>query len=143
MQLILKISIQSSHYVKYKATLYTHTYIHIQIYIYMDAEKKKIKQIFKYKHQIFYFNDWTEMLRLKCTTSRPELAVAVSWVTSAAYLPTHSGSGGADYSELSIAQTLCACYIHTVMHLETEHLADTPLLGLGQKGCPHKTYYHT
>lgn len=27
-------------------------------------------------------------------------------------------------------------YFHTVMHLETEHPADTPLLGLGQQGCP-------
>lgn len=82
------------------------------------------------------------MLRLKCTTSGPELALAVSRVTSAVYLPTHPGSSRAYYFKLSTAQTLCACYFHQVMHLETEHLADTPLLGLGQQGCPHKTLSH-
>lgn len=66
---------------------------------------------------LFQCLDWN--VRLKCTTSGPDLALAVSWVISAVYLPTHSGSGRGYYSELSTAQTLCACYFHRVMHLET------------------------
>lgn len=138
MQLILKISIKSSHYVKYK----TNTYIHML--------KKPNKPNFQIQTPDLLFQclDWNA--GLKCTASGPELALAVSWVTSAVYFTTHSSSGRAYCFELSTAQTLCACwlwkqhsYFHIVMHLETEHLADAPLLGLGQQGRPYNTYYHS
>lgn len=58
------------------------------------------------------------MFGLKCTTSGPELALALSGLTSTVYLPKYSGSGRAHYFELSTVHTLCACYFHTVMHLE-------------------------
>lgn len=76
-------------------------------YIYM-CWKNQINKIFKYKHQIFYFNVWTETLDwnvpLLDLSKLLQLALAV-------YFTTHSSSGRASYFELSTAQTLCACWL--------------------------------